>query len=279
MTSWDRRELLRRMCIGAAAVPLAKLAMACGDSSSGGDDSGDDGGDDAGSSDAPIGDSDWANGGTVAMTDKATYPDPFAGAVSSCVVVASTTEGPCNTPNTDLDREDVSEGGLGIPVRLAMKIVDTSCAPLAGATVKIWHTDRTGVYSGETPNTQFCSNGDPVAIAANWGRGVRTTNADGVVYFDTIYPGWYPGRAIHIHFQVRNGGTTYRISQLFFPENLTTAIFANHVDYTAFGQPDTTFANDGVIAPVTGDARDRLILDIAKMTDRAMLASKVITVM
>lgn len=213
------------------------------------------------------------------MTDKATYPDPFTGVVSSCVLVATTTEGPCNTPTTDLDREDISEGWAGIPVRLALKLVDASCNPVANATVKIWHTNVEGVYSGQTPNPAFCSNGDQNAISMNYMRGVRTTNADGVVYFDTCYPGWYPGRAIHIHFQVKNGATSYRISQLFFPEDVTSGIFANHVDYREFGQPNTTFSNDGVIAPVTGEARARLVLDVARMSDGAMLASKVVTVM
>lgn len=281
-TTLDRRELLRNVLVGTAALPLAGLSVGCGGGNATGDDGGDDGGDDAPADDASTADApneDWASGGTVAMTDKATYPDPFTAAVSSCVIVATTTEGPCNTPATDLDREDVSEGGLGVPVRLALKVVNASCAPVVGAVVKIWHTDRAGVYSGETPNQAFCSNNDPTAIAANWGRGVRTTDANGVVYFDTIFPGWYPGRAIHIHFQVKNGDTTYRISQLFFPEDVTAGIFAHHVDYTEYGQPDRTLANDGVIAPISGDARDRLILDVAKMTDRAMLASKVVTVM
>ncbi len=262
------------MCIGAAAIPLARLAAGCDNNS--GEQTADASmpGDGSGS-----GTSDWASGGTAAMTDKATYPDPFTGALSSCVLVATTTEGPCNTPSTDLVREDISEGWAGLPVRLGLKIVDGSCNPVANASVKIWHTNAPGVYSGQTPNPAFCSNNDQSAISMNYMRGVQMTNADGIVYFDTCYPGWYPGRAIHIHFQVRNGGTTYRISQLFFPEDVTTAIFASHVDYREFGQPDTTFANDNVIAPVTGDARSRLILDIARMTDGAMLASKVLTVM
>ncbi len=270
--------MLRSAAFGLAAIPLAKLAAGCdNDSGSSGLDGGGDGADAAGSADASSGD-EWASGGTVSMTDKDTYPDPFTGAVSSCVLAATTTAGPCTTAN-DLVREDVSEGWTGIPVRLALKVVNAACNPVANATVKIWHTNVEGVYSGQTPNPAFCSNNDQSAISMNYMRGVQTTNADGVVYFDTCYPGWYPGRAIHIHFQVANGPTVYRVSQLFFPEDLTRAIFASHVDYRAFGQPDTTFANDSVLAPITGEARDRLVLDIARMTDGAMLASKVVTVM
>lgn len=263
------------MCLGAAAIPLARFAAGCdntpGESTVDGNTTQDGAGSDAANSD-------WASGGTVSMTDKASYPDPFTSAVSSCVIVATTTAGPCTTA-TDLVREDVSEGWTGIPVRLGLKVVDASCNPVANATVKIWHTNAPGVYSGQTPSPAFCSNNDQSAISMNYMRGVQTTNADGIVYFDTCYPGWYPGRAIHIHFQVANGPTVYRVSQLFFPEDITTAIFANHVDYRAFGQPDTTFANDSVLGPITGEARTRLICDVARMTDGAMLASKVVTVM
>ena len=83
---------------------------------------------------------------------------------------------------------------------------------------------------------------------------------------------------MHIHFQVKNGSTTYRVSQLFFPEAITTDVFTNHVDYEEFGQPNTTFANDNVLSPITGDARTRLVFDVAKMTDNVMLASKIVTV-
>ncbi len=264
------------MCLGAAAIPLARFAAGCGDDASG---SGVDGatGDSSGSSDAPSGDG-WATGGTAAMIDKASYPDPFTTAATSCVLVASTTEGPCTTA-TDIARQDISEAWAGIPVRLALKVVDASCNPVANATVKVWHTNLEGVYSGQTPNPAMCSGNDQTAIAMNYMRGVQTTNAEGVANFDTCFPGWYSGRAIHIHFQVKNGNTSYRVSQLFFPEDVTSGIFASHVDYREFGQPNTTFANDNIIAPITGDARARLVLDVARMTDRAMLASKVVTVM
>ena len=267
--------MLRRMCLGMAAVPLARFAAGCGDNTGS---TGVDGatGDSGATGDA--GGSDWASGGTAAMTDKASYPDPFTSTLSSCVLVASTTEGPCTTA-TDLAREDISEAWAGIPVRLGLKVVDASCNPVANATVKVWHTNVEGVYSGQTPNPAQCSFNDQAAIAMNFMRGARTTDANGVVYFDTCYPGWYSGRAIHIHFQVKSGNTSYRVSQLFFPEDVTRGIFANHVDYREFGQPNTTFSNDGIIAPITGDARSRLILDVARMTDGAMLASKVVTVM
>lgn len=82
----------------------------------------------------------WATGGTASMTDKETYPDPFTGAIDACALVAATTQGPCTTED-ELLREDVSEGWTGLPVRLALRVVDTACNPVAGVTVKIWHTN------------------------------------------------------------------------------------------------------------------------------------------
>ena len=265
----DRRELLRRLCYGAAALPLLH---ACGDGSG------------SATVDATPPDStpdanetnDWATGGTMSMTDKASYPDPFTDALASCALVAALTEGPCTTA-TDLVREDVSEGWTGLPVRLALKVVDGSCNPIAGATVKIWHTNLVGSYSGQTPNNAFCVLKSEFG-AMNFMRGVQTTSATGTVFFDTCFPGWYMGRAIHIHFQIKMGNTSTRVSQLFFPEATTQKIFATHPEYKAYGQPDTSFASDSVLSGVPSAERDRLIATVARMTDGAMLASKVVTV-
>lgn len=219
----------------------------------------------------------WAAGGTIAMTAKGDYPNPFTEPPANCVIVAPTTSGPCTTEN-DLDREDVSEGWAGLPVRLAIRVVDEACAPVAGAVVKIWHTNQVGVYSGDTPAQAFCSNDEPEAIMADFFRGVRTTDADGVVYFDTCYPGAYPGRAIHIHFEVKSGATSYRISQLFFEDALTAEIFASHPDYVDYGPPDTDLTTDGVVSGISSDELAALTLDVQRMTDGAMLASKTVAV-
>ena len=63
-----------------------------------------------------------------------------------------------------------------------------------------------------------------------------------------------------------------------FPEDLTAAIFTSHPEYKPYGQPDTTFANDSVMAGIPSADRARNILDYARMTDGAMLASKTVTV-
>lgn len=219
---------------------------------------------------------DWASGGTAAMTDKASYPDPFTVAATTCALVATTTEGPCTTSD-DQAREDISEGWTGLPVRLMLRVVDTACAPLAGVIVKIWHTNLAGSYSGETPNPNMCLTSTSYA-SQDFFRGVRTTDAAGVVAFDTCFPGWYRGRAVHVHFQVKTATTSYRVSQLFFPEDITTAIFASHAEYSSAGQPDTTFSNDNIMAGIPTAERDRHIFTVERMTDGAMLASKTVTV-
>jgi protocatechuate 3,4-dioxygenase beta subunit len=264
-----RRDFLRRLGYGLVAIPILQ---ACS--------SGDDGdpvidANDTAGTDAPT-NGDWASGGTAAMTAKASYPDPFTAGASACALVATTTEGPCTTA-TDVAREDISEGLAGIPVRLALKVVDTGCDPLVGATVKIWHTNLEGSYSGVTPNPGMCLLTSSYS-SMNFMRGTQVTDADGVAYFDTCFPGWYNGRAIHIHFQIKQGNTSTRVSQLFFPEDVTSGIFASHVDYKGFGQPNTTFANDNIIGGIAAADQARLIFEVARMTDGAMLASKIVTV-
>ena len=218
----------------------------------------------------------WATGGTASMTAQDCYPDPFSGGVLSCALICETTAGPCTTATT-IDRRDVSEGFMGLPVRLALLIVDAdTCAPVPGAQVEIWHTQRTGVYSGVTPAPKQCYVDDPAAATFMYFRGVQTAGADGRVDFDTCYPGWYGGRAIHIHFRVVRDGQAYATSQLFFADELNAEIFATHPEYSEFGQPDVTNQTDGIL----GGAADlaNYVLDTARMPDGAMLASKVIAV-
>ncbi len=217
----------------------------------------------------------WATGGTAAMTAKDCYPDPFAAGVVSCALLCQTTEGPCTAAT--LDRQDVSEGWPGLPVRLALKIVRAeSCEAVEGAVVEIWHTQRTGVYSGVTPSGSFCYGDDPDAENYLYFRGTQTTDAEGRVDFDTCFPGWYPSRAVHIHFRVYLGGDEHLTSQLFFDDALNEEIFASHPDYSEFGQPGTVNTNDNIIGGV--DDLSPYLLDVARMPDGAMLASKTVAI-
>ena len=267
-----RRSLLRGLGLGLVGAPL--LLQACSDELNGTVDAGSSGSSDAPSTSDGAVPADWATGGTAAMTALASYPDPFATA-GTCLALQQTTAGPCTTETT-LDRVDISEGLDGLPVRLALKLIGkSSCEPIAGATIRIWHTKFNGVYSGVTPNPQMCYGNESSAASQMFGRGSQVTDANGVVYFNTCFPGWYRGRAIHIHFQVFVNGTSTEVSQLFFPEALTAAIFTSHPVYKSFGQPDTSLASDNIIGSVSD--KSPYIVDYARMTDGAMLASKTLT--
>ncbi len=219
---------------------------------------------------------DWASGGTAAMTDKANYLDPFGDGLAACALVATTTEGPCTTAD-DQEREDISEAYSGLPVRLVLQVVDTQCQPLTNVTVEVWHSNTEGSYSGDTPNNNMCLQQQSYA-SEDFFRGIQSTDDDGEVYFDTCFPGWYRSRAVHLHFQVKDGANSYRISQLFFPESITQEVFASHPEYSSFGQPDTVFSNDNIMGRIPAGEQERHILKVSRMSDGAMLASKVVTV-
>ncbi|MEO0322312.1 MAG: protocatechuate 3,4-dioxygenase [Myxococcota bacterium] len=272
------KPLSRRAALQALGASLLAPAVGCASDESGGavpsDASmGSDAGRDAGmdlARDMPP-PATWASGGTAAMVDAASYPDPFA-AGAGCALFAESTPGPCYTSSPL--RQDVSEGFPGLPLRLALQLLDAECTPLEGARLEIWHTRNSGLYS-EGP-IDFCTLGDADAAAATYYRGVQVSDAEGKLAFDTCFPGWYPGRAIHIHFQVTlaGGAIATRVSQLFFEAELIQEIFAEHPDYVAFGQPDTPNARDGIFLGI-GDAS---VLSTARMTDGAMLASKAIQI-
>src|SRR6185295_8143774 len=148
----------------------------------------------------------------------------------ACEVRPALTEGPyfvdARLERSDI-RSDPADGALrpGAPLRLALRVSRLSagaCAPLPGAMVDVWHCDAAGVYSDAA---------DPggSTVGRKFLRGYQTTGADGLVGFTTIYPGAYPGRAVHIHFKVRTGGGGRGrefTSQLFFDDALTDQVLA-----------------------------------------------------
>jgi protocatechuate 3,4-dioxygenase beta subunit len=209
----------------------------------------------------------WASGGTASMTG--TYSDPFAtGTAAACVLAVTATEGPC-TEAADQVRKDVSEGYTGLPMRLALQVVDASCAPIEGAKVKIWHTQITGSYSGDTPNNGMCLK-DAADSAKHYFRGAQTTDASGRVDFDSCFPGWYRGRAIHIHCTVSLNGKSYT-SQLVFDQALVDEIFTTHAEYKGYGLPDTPNASDNVVG---GSNLASYVVAASRMSDGAMMAAK-----
>lgn len=212
----------------------------------------------------------WATGGTASMTGN--YVDPFPTSVPSCTLAHAVTEGPC-TEAADQVRKDISEGYSGLPMRLALRVVDGSCNPIAGATVKVWHTQKNGSYSGNTPNPGMCLK-DQADSAKHYFRGVQTTNATGRVDFDSCFPGWYKGRTVHVHYTVTANGKSFT-SQLVFDQNLVNEIFTSHPEYSSYGLPDTTNSTDNVVGKET---LALFLADTTKMADGAMMAAKLLVV-
>jgi protocatechuate 3,4-dioxygenase beta subunit len=167
-------------------------------------------------------------------------PGVSASAPPSCTLYPRQTEGPYYL-DVDLLRRDVRDGRTGAPLRLELQVVSAaSCAPLEGLVVDIWHCDAAGRYSGYPGQP-----GGGATTGETFLRGSQITAADGRVRFDTIYPGWYPGRTTHVHFKVHLSATSEATSQLYFPEEVTAAVYAAP-PYAARGRKDTSNAADGV---------------------------------
>jgi protocatechuate 3,4-dioxygenase beta subunit len=155
-----------------------------------------------------------------------------AAPLPSCVVRPALTEGPYFV-DEKLNRSDIRSDPSTNAVKpgvtlgltfLVSKVSGTSCAALASATVDVWHCDALGVYSDATDPTFGSTKGTKFL------RGYQTTDASGTTKFTTIWPGWYQGRAVHVHFKIRttaaNGQISDFTSQLFFDEAMNDQIFA-----------------------------------------------------
>src|SRR4051794_29166463 len=128
-------------------------------------------------------------------------PKAVATGAVSCILTPEMTEGPYYVPNEAV-RRNITEGKSGTALRLHLTVVSAStCKPIKGAAVDIWHADATGVYSGVQGNT------------GTFLRGVQRTDRNGLAVFDTIYPGWYHGRAVHIHVKVHVAGNVVHTGQ------------------------------------------------------------------
>lgn len=197
-----------------------------------------------GCGDSPTSPSDTTTGGTT--TGGATN--------STCAVTPTETIGPYPSLQ-DLIRSDIREDRQGTPLTLTITVVNTSgCSPVSGVNVEIWQCDAAGNYS-EYGNQR----------AATYLRGIQTTNGNGQATFTTIYPGWYQGRATHIHVEVVRNGASVKVTQIAFPEAINNAVYATGV-YASRGSNPTSNSRDGIfadslnseLATVSGDASSGL---------------------
>jgi protocatechuate 3,4-dioxygenase beta subunit len=180
---------------------------------------------------------------------------------SMCVLTPELTEGPYWLDDL-LVRNDITEGKAGVPLDLQITVVDaSSCTPIENAAVDIWHCDANGFYSGFTNNSPGGTAGyvDDGSNPDTFLRGVMLTDTNGLAEFATIYPGWYAGRAIHIHMKVHvggatadgtyDGGTTAHTGQLAFDDTVTTEIAAV-APYSSRSTTFLPFAQDRVFGGV-----------------------------
>lgn len=202
-----------------------------------------------------------AQGNTATAAATAASTGQASGtAVPSCVVQPELTEGPYFV-DVKLNRSDIrpntSDGAVSAGDPLAITVLvsriagDSSCSPLQGATVDVWQCDALGVYSGvaRSADTDFL-------------RGHQVTDASGRATFTTIYPGWYPGRATHIHFKIRTdpdaeSGTEFT-SQWFFDDALSDAVHAQGAYASRGAAGRTQNSSDGIY----GQSGDQLLLDL-----------------
>lgn len=182
-------------------------------------------------------------------------PTPVATAIgtTTCVARPELTEGPYFV-DEKLNRSDIrSDPGTGTVqsgVLLTLKfnvglLSGGSCAALTGALVDVWHANALGKYS------DIASEG---TSGQKFLRGYQTTPSSGLVTFTTIYPGWYSGRAVHIHFKIRAtiaGSTREFTSQLFFNDSLTTQVYAAS-PYNTRGTRSTYNSGDDIYSQSGG---------------------------
>jgi protocatechuate 3,4-dioxygenase beta subunit len=177
-------------------------------------------------------------------------PAMAAAADPSCVVRPEMTEGPYFVDerlNRSDIRSDPSDGSVRPGALLALtfavsRLDGSSCTPFEGAVVDVWHCDAGGIYS-DVQDTGFDTVGEKFL------RGYQVTDSTGVASFVAIYPGWYQGRTVHVHFKIRTDPDSTTglefTSQLFFDDSLTDTVYAQQ-PYAAKGERTLRNADDGI---------------------------------
>src|SRR5204863_9153766 len=218
------RKLSRRHALGALGFAGAGFLTSCASSPT------------SASSTSTTGTTTTTTGGTSSTASCAVTPEETAGPYPDRTGMIS---------NQAFFRQDITEGRAGLPLTLALTIVNVrqSCAALANANVEVWQCDATGNYS-EYAQPGYNGTGQTFL------RGLQATDAQGRATFKTIYPGWYQGRATHIHVQVFVNGRAVKTTQIAFPEDVSSSVYRTGV-YAAKGQSTTSNSGDMVFADGT----------------------------
>ena len=176
-------------------------------------------------------------GGSPTSPDTSSSTTTTGSTNATCAVTPTETAGPYPSL-TDLFRSDIRDGKTGTLLTLTVTVVNVNaaCAVVANANVEIWHCDSTGNYSEY--GTQS---------AQTYLRGIQTTSSNGEVRFITIYPGWYQGRATHIHLEVTINGVSRKVTQIAFPESVNNTVHRSGV-YASRGANPISNLSDGIFA-------------------------------
>lgn len=179
-----------------------------------------------------------------------------------CTVSPSETEGPYpyteGEINNPLQRSDITAGQTGVPLTLTFTVVNAAnnCAAVENARVDIWHCNKDGYYSGY--GNQNSSLGTKSYIGETWLRGYQVADANGEATFLTIYPGWYPGRATHIHVEVYVNNVMKKTTQIAFPESVNNTVYASSL-YAAHGTNPISNSQDGILGNSSTDLANETV--------------------
>lgn len=181
---------------------------------------------------------------------------------NSCILSPETTQGPYWVQG-ELVRKDITEDQEGVPITLDIQIIDVNtCEPVPEAFLEIWHCNSTGVYSGVVANGNG-DNSDSTNLDKTFFRGIQQSDADGVVVFETLFPGHYTGRATHIHVmtsqdatvnanETLSGGSITHVGQMFFDQDLISLV-EQEEPYASNTQELTTNAEDSILSEEASD--------------------------
>jgi protocatechuate 3,4-dioxygenase beta subunit len=201
----------------------------------------------------------------LACNEDEVIPDTDSGA---CATTPSETAGPFPTKDpTSVVMMDITSDRTGVDfsIKITVQNRNSNCEPIAGAMVDIWHCDKDGYYS-EYGGTGLQS----VDLSAyHFLRGRQSTDAAGLAAFASIFPGWYPGRAPHIHVHIYDSsGKSLLVTQIAFPTDVCDTVYTTATQYYTKGKQDISNASDGVfsnslaseMAVVTGNISDGYVL-------------------
>lgn len=188
---------------------------------------------------------------------------------TDCTVTNSETAGPFPTksPST-LVQQNITSDRAGVPmqINILIKRQSTGCNVLADAIVDIWHCDANGYYSEYGGTGMQSTNFTNVHFL----RGRQITDANGQVSFKSIFPGWYSGRAVHIHVHIfDSSGNSLLVTQIAFPKEICDTVFNTATSFYTKGTADTTNERDGIfgdgyaneLAGITGNVMDGYLLE------------------